>query len=193
MHKRFVAAAVAVFALASVASSPLTASGNGPEQRSVELRDSCDVATFNAAIPAPPGQPPTCVPHERGSVLFDDFGAALNPVTHAGHDAWRINPDHTTIRVGDQLSVAVRGGEFHTFTEVNNPNPRPGCIDALNVPLGLGKVATTLDCTGLNGIFATTGVAPGGPSRLVTLPVGTHYFMCFIHPWMRSTIVVAPR
>ena len=51
-----------------------------------------------------------------GRVLFDDFGAALNPVTHVGHDAWRINPDHTTIRVGDLtasqdvVTVTRRGG-----------------------------------------------------------------------------------
>jgi plastocyanin len=185
MHKPFMAAAVAAFALVSVAALPATASAKGPDQRRVELRDSCDVATFDAVI-----GPGTCAPHKGREVTFDRFVAALDPDTHVGHNAWRINPQHTTIHAGDTLNVVVRGGEFHTFTEVANLNPlRAGCVQFLNDALGRTLVDPNIDCA---TDVAATAVTPGGPPRLVTLSSGTHYFICLIHPWMTSTVVVKP-
>src|SRR5690349_10848766 len=84
MHKPLKVAAVAALALASVVALPATAGAKGPHERSVELRDSCDVATFNAMFG------PVCAPHKGRTVTVDKFLAALDPVTHLGHEAWRI-------------------------------------------------------------------------------------------------------
>ena len=79
---------------------------------------------------------------------------------------------------------------LHTFTEVTAFGP--GCIDFINGALGLtGTRPTDAECFGPGGIFATSGVAPGGPALIVSgLAPGTHLFECFVHPWMRSVVTV---
>ena len=169
---------------------PSTAAARGAHTREVRLQDRCDPASFNAAIPSPPGQPPTCIPHSGERITFDKFLAKLNPVDF-GHEKWNNHPDELDLRSGDSISATVRGGEFHTFTEV--PAFGPGCIPFINAALGLtGPAPTDAQCTGPGGIFDTTGVLPNGLSTFTVsdLPVGTHLFMCFIHPWMRTVVTV---
>lgn len=181
MGTRVVASAAVVLAFLASA-TPASAHENASEVRVVELRDRCDPASFDAAI----GEG-TCIPHEDADVTFAEFLTQLNPVDF-GHDGWRMNPDDTEITVGDSLRAVVRGGEFHTFTEVTAFGP--GCISLINGRLGLtGPPPRPCDDT----LFATTGVAPGGSLTVSGLAPGTHLFMCFIHPWMRSEIDVRQR
>ncbi len=189
MNKRFVSSAIAVLAIGLVA-LPASADAGGVHTRSVRLQDRCDPASFNAAIPSPPGQPPTCIPHSGQRITFAQFFAKLNPVDF-GHEKWNNHPDEVDLKMGDQISVTVRGGEFHTFTEV--PEFGAGCIGFINGRLGLtGPAPTDAQCFGPGGIFETTGVAPDGQSTLTVsgLSAGTHLFMCEIHPWMRTVVNV---
>jgi plastocyanin len=185
--KHLVTSALALLALGAMA-IPATADARGVHIRAVRLQDRCDPETFNAAIPpATPDSPPTCIPHGgQKTVLFSDFIATVNPVDF-GHPKWNNHPDTLELRSGDEISVTVRGGEFHTFTEV--PAFGPGCVPLINQLLGLPAGPTDAEC---GAIFGTTGVAPDGLSTLTVagLAPGTHDFMCFIHPWMRTVVTV---
>jgi hypothetical protein len=187
MNKRFISSAIAILAIGLVA-LPASADARGAHTRSVRLQDRCDPASFNAAIPSPPGQPPTCIPHGgQKTITFGEFAAKLNPVDF-GHEKWNNHPDEIDLRSGDQLSVTVRGGEFHTFTEV--PEFGPGCVELINNLLGLTVGAPTEAQCG--EFIATSGVLPDGLSTLTVtgLSSGTHLFMCEIHPWMRTVVNV---
>jgi plastocyanin len=179
--------AVAVLALGAIA-LPATADARGVHIRAMRLQDRCDPATFNEAIPpATPDGPPTCIPHGgQKTVTFAEFLDTLNPVDF-GDPRWNNHPDELDLRDGDQISVTVRGGEFHTFTEV--PAFGAGCVPFINGALGLGDGPTDAEC---GAIFGTTGVAPNGLSTLTVpaLSPGTHLFMCFIHPWMKTVVTV---
>jgi hypothetical protein len=187
--KHIVTSAIALLSLGALA-IPATADARGVHIRDVRLQDRCDPETFNAAIPSPPGAPPTCIPHGgQETVPFGDFIAKVNPVDF-GHPKWNNHPDTLELRSGDEISVTVRGGEFHTFTEV--PAFGAGCIGLINQLLGLTGGPTDAECTGPGGIFATSGVLPNGSSTLTVagLTPGTHMFECFIHPWMRTVVTV---
>jgi plastocyanin len=149
--------------------------GGGGSQR-VQVRDSCDAATFNAALGAG-----ACT--TNGEVTFAQFRAELNPQDF-GDDHWRFNPDNATIDRGRSLNPFNRGGEAHTFTAVANFGP--GCIAALNTPLGLTGPPAAADCQAA----LAAKLVPGASITLSNLSVGTHRYMCVIHPWMRSTITV---
>ncbi len=187
MRRHFISGAIAILALGTIA-IPGSADAHGPHSRRVRLLDNCDPATFNEAIPSPPGQPPTCIPHgKKHTVTFAEFLAELNP-SDFGHEDWANKPDELDLNVGDSIKAVVRGGEFHTFTEV--PEFGPGCIPFINGALGLtGPAPTEAQC---GVFFATTGVAPNGLSTLTVsgLAAGTHRFMCEIHPWMRTVVTV---
>jgi plastocyanin len=184
MRTRLVTSAIAVLALGSIA-LPTVADARGVHVRAVRLQDRCDPATFNAAL-----GDGACIPHgNQKTITFAKFLETLNPIDF-GDPKWNNHPDDFDIRVGDQLSVTVRGGEFHTFTEVDEFGA--GCIDDLNIPLGLSGGPTPEECFAPDGILATTGVAPNGLSTLTIggLSAGTHLFMCEIHPWMTSVVNV---
>ena len=78
-------------------------------QHAVTLFDACDPETFNAVV-----GPGTC--SRSGGVRFENFVAELTRHHSAG--AWHFAPSKVTMRVGDQLVANNRGGEEHTFTEV---------------------------------------------------------------------------
>ena len=105
-----------------------------------------------------------------------------------GHPKWRNKPDEVELKSGDVIKVVVRGGEFHTFTEV--PMFGPGCLGLINDALGFTTPGPTPAQCGV--FFATTGVAANGGSTLTVsgLAPGTHLFMCEIHPWMRTIVTV---
>ena len=103
-----------------------------------------------------------------------------------GHGKWRNNPDDRDIRASESLRAVVRGGEFHTFTEVEEYGS--GCVDDLNLPLGLPANARTQEeC---DAIFGATGVPVGGSLSVSDLDLGEHHFQCMIHPWMRTDVNV---
>jgi plastocyanin len=183
MRTRFISGAIAVLALGALA-MPAVADARGGHVRRVRLEDRCDPATFNAAL-----GPDACIPHDRATVTFDEFLETFNPVD-GGDPKWRNNPDEMDIDKGDQLRVVTRGGEFHTFSEVDEFGA--GCIEDINIPLGLTGGPSPEECFAPDGILATTGVLPNGLSTLTVsgLSVGTHLFMCQIHPWMTTVVEV---
>ena len=158
------AVVVAVVAVTVTADSPTT----------VQIRDDCDPATFNAFGNAN-GLGDIC--QGDGQTTFGDFIAELQ-ATHVA-EKWRFNPD----RMSEPRRIVAhnRGGETHTFTKVENFG---------------GGVNTTLNALSNNPIqapeclsakFAATQVAPG--DNLDPGPVsGGDKFQCCIHPWMRTTV-----
>src|SRR6185295_9336366 len=123
-----------------------------------------------------------CIAHGGQLITVDEFLAKLNPVD-LGHPKWNNHPDELNLRSGDEISVTVRGGEFHTFTEVPVTDElQPGCLPPLNEALGITAAPPTdAQCA---DFFATSGVAANGGSTLTVsgLPDGEHLFMCEIHP-----------
>ena len=185
MRRHVMTCAIAILALGALA-IPTTADARGVHVRKVRLQDRCDPASFNAAF----GPPDVCVPHGGQLITVDEFLAKLNPAD-GGHPKWNIHPDEIDLRSGDEISVTVRGGEFHTFTEVPvTEGLQPGCIPPLNEALGLtGPAPSPAQC---DEFFATSGVVANGGSTLTVsgLAAGTHLFMCEIHPWMRTVVTV---
>jgi hypothetical protein len=182
--KKFVILSGMALGVVTLMTAMAVASGS----RTVELEDSCDQATFNAAI-----GPGTCV--GDGDVTFPEFLAKLNPQDF-GHEEWRFHFGRAHIDKGETLKASNEGGEFHTFTEVKNYGG--GCIPELNGPLGLTPVP---ECDPVIQVapgvfvpaaFVLTGVNPGETRPVPGLTkAGTHHqFQCLIHPWMRIDVEV---
>jgi plastocyanin len=182
-------AAVVAAGACAVLAGPASAS-SGP---SVKMYDDCDPASFNAAI-----GPGTCV--GDGRTQFGDFIGSLIATKDAPE--WHFKPEARTINAGQSLDVRNRGGEFHTFTEVDHFGT-PGCVGQLNeILFGAPDVGMpvegTPDCEfdpaiQAPAVFGATGVAPGDRRSFDPLPAGTHLFECFIHPWMEMTVTVRDR
>jgi hypothetical protein len=190
MRRRLLGTAViglAVLVPAIPASAGQGRAGAKGHVRVVQVRDACDPATFNAEI-----GPGTCVDHTGARVTFDQFLAKLNPVDF-GHPKWRNIPGEVHVKEGDSLLAAGRGGEVHTFTEVEEFGP--GCVGFINDKLGLtgppvADCATNLDPTNP----ANTLVVPGKPGLNVHEDeAGTERYECLIHPWMRTIVDIRER
>lgn len=138
-------------------------------QHAVTLFDACDPETFNAVI-----GPGTC--SRSGGVRFDNFVAELTRHHSAG--AWHFAPSQVTMRVGDQLVANNRGGEDHTFTEVDEFGG--GNVPFLNNLVGLTTVAP--ECN------AAVAIHPGGSSSETEHDAGVEKYQCCIHPWMRAEV-----
>lgn len=140
-----------------------------PRERTVNMLDACDPATFNEAV-----GPGACT--RAGGLRFDLFIEQLTKHGFAG--AWRFSPNSSTVREGAALVAVNRGGEVHTFTEVENFGG--GIVADLNVLAHTPDVAP--ECTTLDG---DDFVPPGGTYREAVHHTGTAKFQCCIHPWMR--------
>jgi len=138
-------------------------------QHAVTLFDACDPETFNAVV-----GPGTC--SRSGGVRFENFVAELTRHHSAG--AWHFAPSKVTMRVGDQLVANNRGGEEHTFTEVEEFGG--GTVPFLNDLVGLTTVAP--ECN------AAIAIPPGGSSRETEDEAGVEKYQCCIHPWMRAEV-----
>ena len=145
----------------------LTADGG---TRTVQVRDDCDPATFNAAV-----GDGTCI--GGGDTAFGDFIAELQASQSA--EKWTFKPsrtDHT------RLVARNRGGETHTFTPVAQFGG--GVVDILNHLSNNPVVAP--ECAN-PATFGASVVPPGGTSKEIKAKPGDH-FQCCIHPWMRTTV-----
>ena len=146
--------------------------------RVIELWDRCDPTTFNAAL----GEG-TCVRREAG-VTFNEF---LNQVgSLGGAPAWRFSPTAATIGLGITLLAVNRGGETHTFTEVEEFGG--GIVESLNKLSGNEHVAP--ECLALDD---DDFVAPGKSYPDKPDEAGVEKYQCCIHPWMRTTVTISPR
>lgn len=160
----------------SVAATPTTLAQIATKavEHAVTLFDACDPETFNAAI-----GPGTCI--RSGGVRFEDFVAELTRHHSAG--AWHFAPSEVTMRVGDQLVANNRGGEEHTFTEVEEFGG--GAVPFLNDLVGLKTVAP--ECN------AAVAIRPGGSSRETEHEAGVEKYQCCIHPWMRAEVRITEK
>ena len=148
------------------------AGGNlGP--RRIEILDACDPTSFNAAIGAG-----TC--SRPGGMSFDTFIAQLTKKGSVG--AWRFAPaNNVTGREGQVLLAINRGGEVHTFTEVEEFGG--GIVPLLNQLSGNPEVAP--ECLAL---APDDFIPPGGSDSDDKVESGTENYQCCIHPWMRVTV-----
>lgn len=142
--------------------------------RLVNMKDACDPQTFNAAL-----GPGTCT--RQGGVSFSEFIAQLT--RHRDVGAWHFAPPSMTARVGHTLLAVNRGGEVHTFTEVEEFGG--GIVPELNQLSGQTTVAP--ECEELD---ADDFVPPGGTFADEVEHTGTERYQCCIHPWMRLTVQV---
>ena len=165
-----VTAALGIAAAASLGiAATLTADEN---VQVVQIRDDCDPATFNAAI-----GPGTCV--GDGDTTFDAFRADVLATGSA--EQWRFNPDR--ISEPRKLVARNRGGETHTFTQVDAFGG--GVVPLLNVLPDTAVVAH--ECANRETFGAS--VVPSGMTAPVTIdPTKPLTFQCCIHPWMRTTV-----
>ena len=144
----------------------------GGEQRLITMQDACDPETFNQAV-----GPGTCT--RDGGVRFAKFLELLGKHQKVG--AWHNAPSSLNARVGQELFAVNRGGEVHTFTEVEAFGG--GIIPDLNA---LARVPVQApECLALApGDF----VPPGGSTTDDVEEEGTELYQCCIHPWMRTVV-----
>jgi plastocyanin len=148
----------------------------GGKDRLVQMMDACDPQTFNAALGAG-----TCA--RNGGVTFQRFLKLLGK--HQAIGAWHFAPPTVNARVGQTLLAVNRGGEVHTFTEVEEFGG--GIVPDLNVLSGNPVPAP--ECLALGpGDF----VRPDGTHTDEVEEPGTEHYQCCIHPWMRTTVHARP-
>ncbi|MBW8768408.1 MAG: hypothetical protein JF589_01485 [Gemmatimonadetes bacterium] len=178
-----------IIAAAAIAAIQVACSGTGSEPlapptgpaasltgdaRRIEIRDQCDPATFNAALGAG-----TCT--RQGSVTFARFIDRLTR-TRTIND-WKFAPNAIDIQLGQSFGAVNRGGEVHTFTEVEEFGG--GVVPLLNHLSGNEHVAP--ECAALK---PEDFLAPGGTFHDTPDAAGTEKYQCCIHPWMRATVTI---
>lgn len=151
----------------------ISAARGGVVNRMVNIKDACDPTTFDAVV-----GPGACV--RNGGVTFDHFIALLQKHGQAG--AWAFDPPQMGAKVGQTLLATNRGGEVHTFTEVENFGG--GIVPVLNQLSGNPVPAP--ECLGLS---ANDFIPPGGTASDEIEEEGVEHYQCCIHPWMRLTVV----
>jgi hypothetical protein len=151
-----------------------TRAAGGRAQRVIDLFDACDPDTFNAALGAG-----TCI--RNGGIRFENFLELLS--RHHSVGAWHFTPPQAQMAVGDVLLAVNRGGETHTFTEVEEFGG--GIVPDLNERMGLATVAP--EC---NQLAPSAFIPAGGSSSETEDEEGLEKYQCCIHPWMRAEVHV---
>jgi hypothetical protein len=141
----------------------------------VDMNDQCDPATFNAAV-----GDGTCVSSHAG-VTFDHFLRELGQTQKVG--AWNFVPGEIRLQDGQAFQARNRGGEVHTFTEVDEFGG--GFIPFLNDLSGTPVPAP--ECLDLGSLEF---IPAGGTGTPETEEPGVHHYQCCIHPWMRADVTV---
>src|SRR4051794_12580312 len=180
-HRRtFVLGAVVALLLLGFAGTAQADSGSGKGRAAVvDIQDRCDPDSFIEAV----GDPDACL--RGGGTTFDEFFAEFLDKGSVGH--WRFHPDDLTIRAGQTVKAVNRGGEFHTFTNVDKTGFGPGCVELLNQP-GDIKPEDNPNCA--DEVFGPSAVPFGEHLYVAGLTRGTHKFQCLIHPWMHTVVTV---
>ena len=183
-HRRLRPLILLPIVLLALVSFPTSASA-GPDSRTIEAYDDCEVASFNAAV-----GPGTCV--GDGETTFDDFIGQLvengNVPNEAAKD-WDFSREDFGLDAGGRLKIVNLGGEFHTFTEVAAFGG--SCIPLINDLLNSSPNAGgTLDVIPECSDLGTTLIPPGGKLTVKNITPGVHRYQCLIHPWMQSTAIV---
>jgi hypothetical protein len=140
--------------------------------RQVAMMDACDPATFNAVL-----GDGACI--RSGGVTLQTFTSLLEQNGSVG--SWRFSPPTLNAVEGQTLLAVNRGGEVHTFTEVEEFGG--GIVPRLNTLSGNPVVAP--ECQALDD---DDFVAPGGSYEEEIEEAGSEHYQCCIHPWMRTTV-----
>ena len=135
----------------------------------VNMLDACDPDTFNAVL-----GPGTCI--RSGGVKFDDFISQLTRLTRVG--SWHFVPHQVNAKVGQEFLAINKGGEVHTFTEVEEFGG--GIVPLLNELAKTPVVAPECKTLGSDDF-----VAPGATYTDDIEEEGVEKYQCCIHPWMR--------
>jgi len=143
--------------------------------RTVDINDQCDPASFNAAF-----GPGTCVTTHAG-VQLDNFIRELTQTQKVG--AWNFAPRQVSLGNGQAFLAENRGGEVHTFTEVDEFGG--GIVPLLNTLSGNPVPAP--EC----GVLGSSDFIPPGSMTAPDVETpGVHHYQCCIHPWMRTDVTV---
>lgn len=166
----------------AASASALLAKGGSDHAGAIIGHDSCDPASFNAAL----GDPNACV--KPGHTTFQEFIAELTATQTAR--TWRFNPLRATTHAGEALLVQNVGGEVHTFTPVQefgggfvqilndltgNPIPVPECLNVPALDFVTGGQSSLISAAALAAVADANGVAK---------------IECCLHPWMRSEVLI---
>ena len=143
----------------------------------VTLFDACDPQTFNAALGAG-----TCT--RAGGVTFQNFLEQLG--RHHSVGGWHFAPREVRMNVGQTLAAVNRGGETHTFTEVEEFGG--GIVPMLNDLAGVPNVAP--EC---NQLAPGDFLAPGARSAETEEESAVEKYQCCIHPWMRAEVRIVEK
>jgi plastocyanin len=146
---------------------------NGQHVSHVNILDACDPTTFNAAL-----GDGACT--RSGGVTFAQFIAQLTKQQSV--EAWRFAPQNVQARVGDLLVAINKGGEEHTFTEVEDFGG--GMVPELNALAG-----TPIPAPECLAVQESDHLHPGQFFSEDVEEAGTEHYQCCIHPWMRATVV----
>ena len=159
-----------VSGVASSAASGRTAA-SVPREVMVNAKDACDPATFNAAL-----MDPNACMGPGGGVTFDHFIDTLMRMGSIG--SWHFAPPSVQVRVGQTFLVTNRGGETHTFTEVEEFGG--GRVQLLNDLTHAGPPRP--ECLALE---PDDFIASGATYKEDIDEAGVEHYQCCIHPWMR--------
>ena len=171
---RWASVACASAFLAVMAAAP--PSGAAVFERFVQARDDCDPATFNQVLGAG-----TCV--GNGHTTFDRFLQEVQLIGQA--PAWRFVPRQINVKPGEEFRVENVGGEFHTFTEVDQFGG--GVVALLNDLSGAGP--TRPECLA-DPSDDNLPLPPGTRTHKTEDDQGTFRYQCCIHPWMHAILKV---
>jgi hypothetical protein len=157
-------------ALDAATSTPAIGAAGG-SGREIVMLDQCEPDSFNAAI-----GPGTCL-NRNGGITFDLFIALLEGQRRV--PSWRFSPDSIHAPADLTLPIVNRGGEVHTFTEVEEFGG--GIVPVLNALSGTPVPAP--ECLAL---APEDFVPPGGRTSHAFQPGEADKYQCCIHPWMRA-------
>ena len=141
----------------------------GTSDRTVNMMDACDPASFGAQNP-----PILCT--RNGGVSFGQLIAQL--MDHGSAGAWHNAPSQMDAKVGLTLTAINKGGEIHTFTKVAHFGG--GFVPEINALLHL---TPTPEC-----LAETHLVFPGGADSDDVVESGTTLYQCCVHPWMQTVV-----
>src|SRR5262245_41399076 len=143
-------------------------------EHAVSLFDACDPETFNAVL-----GPGTCT--RNGGVRFEKFVEQL--MQHHSIGAWHFAPSQVNMQVGQMLTANNRGGETHTFTEVEEfGGGRVGFINNL-----VGLTTPAPECS------QSVDIPAGGSFSETEDEAGVEKYQCCIHPWMRAEVRITQK
>jgi hypothetical protein len=168
-----------------------TYASSAPAPVTIQIKDQCNPATFNAAI-----GPGTCV--GNGIVTFQQFVNEL--MTNQRAPQWQFAPSQRLLRLGPSGTAPVtatnNGGELHSFTEVEKFGG--GVIPLLNKLSNSGETVpqcsaafAALNAGKPNSSFVFPGQSFTDIEDSSNLPQPVLY-QCCIHPWMHEVITVEP-